>query len=59
YAPATDDWMVQRMPDEARTLIMASEDLYYRVQRMSSHIYTDVENQPEPHRMIEQLRRSF
>ncbi|MEQ1550792.1 DUF1465 family protein [Sphingorhabdus sp.] len=59
YAPATDDWMVQRMPDEARTLIMTSEDLYYRVQRMSSHIYTDQENQPEPHRLIEQLRRSF
>ena len=46
-------------PDEARTLIMTSEDLYYRVQRMSSHIYTDQENQPEPHRLIEQLRRSF
>lgn len=59
YAPATDDWMVQRMPEEARNLIMASEDLYYRVQRMSSHIYAEQENMPMPHRMIEQLRQNF
>ena len=59
YAPATDDWMVCRMPEEARALIVASEDLYYRVQRMSSHIYTEQENLPEPHRMIEQLHQSF
>ena len=39
YAPATDDWMVGRMPDEARLLITASEDLYYRVQRVSSNVY--------------------
>ena len=59
YAPATDDWMVQRMPEEARNLIMASEDLYYRVQRMSSHIYAEQGNMPMPHRMIEQLRQNF
>lgn len=59
YAPATDDWMVQRMPEEARNLIMASEDLYYRVQRISSHIYAEQENTPMPHRMIERLRQNF
>lgn len=59
YAPATDDWMVQRMPDEARNLIFASEDLYYRVQRISSNIHTEPANAPEPHKMIEQIRRAF
>lgn len=59
YAPATDDWMVQRMPETARSLIMASEDLYYRVQRMSSHIGLEQDNPPEPLRMIEQLRQAF
>lgn len=59
YAPATDDWMVERMPDEARNLIIASEDLYYRVQRISSHIYAEPANAPEPHKMIEQIRRAF
>ncbi len=59
YAPATDDWMVCRMPEEARTLILASEDLYFRVQRMSSHLHTELDSEPEPHRMIEQLRQAF
>lgn len=59
YAPATDDWMVQRMPEQARTLIMASEDIYYRVQRICSHIGAEQDMPPEPHRMIEQLRQAF
>jgi regulator of CtrA degradation len=59
YAPATDDWMVCRMPQEARMLIMASEDLYYRVQRISTHVSNDMDELPEPHRMIEQLRQAF
>jgi regulator of CtrA degradation len=48
YAPATDDWMVDRMPEEAQTLIAASEDLYYRVQRMSSNVYSNPEFVPAP-----------
>jgi regulator of CtrA degradation len=59
YAPASDDWMVCRMPEEARTLILASEDLYYRVQRMSTHVGSEADEVPEPHRMIEQLRQAF
>jgi regulator of CtrA degradation len=59
YAPATDDWMVGRMPDEARLLITASEDLYYRVQRVSSNVYNLNEEAPAPHRMIERLRQAF
>ena len=59
YAPATDDWMVGRMPDEARLLITASEDLYYRVQRVSSNVYSANEDVPAPHRMIEKLRQAF
>jgi regulator of CtrA degradation len=59
YAPATDDWMVARMPGEARSLILASEDLYYRVQRIGTHMRAEADELPEPHRMIEQIRRAF
>jgi regulator of CtrA degradation len=59
YAPASDDWMVCRMPEEARTLILASEDLYYRVQRLGTQIDEQVDEPPVPHRMIEQLRQAF
>ncbi|MGL5837838.1 MAG: DUF1465 family protein [Sphingorhabdus sp.] len=59
YAPATDDWMVCRMPQDARLLILASEDLYYRVQRLSAHVGSKAEEVPEPHRMIEQLKKAF
>lgn len=59
YAPATDGWMVDRMPDVARSLILASEDLYYRVQRISAHVGNDAVHPPVPHRMIEQLRQAF
>lgn len=59
YAPATDDWMVQRMPEEARVLIGASEELYYRVQRLSSHVAGPPEAVPMPHRMMERIRQSL
>jgi regulator of CtrA degradation len=59
YAPATDDLMVFRMPEEAQLLITASEDLYYRVQRVSSNVYSSSEDIPAPHRMIEKLRQAF
>lgn len=59
YAPATDGWMVDRMPEVARSLILASEDLYYRVQRISSHVGSDATEPPAPHRMIEQIRQAF
>lgn len=59
YAPAADRWMVDQMPHEAQLLILASEDLYYRVQRISSHLETDIDDAPEPHKLIEKLRRAF
>ncbi|MFM2256679.1 MAG: hypothetical protein RIQ28_526, partial [Pseudomonadota bacterium] len=55
----TDGWMVDRMPEVARSLILASEDLYYRVQRISSHVGSDATDPPAPHRMIEQIRQAF
>ncbi len=59
YAPASDDWMVCRMPEEARVLILASEDLYYRVQRIGALVHATSDQLPEPHRMIDRLRRAF
>jgi regulator of CtrA degradation len=59
YAPASDSWMVDRMPEEAQEMIAASEDLYYRVQRVSSNVYSKPDIVPATHKMIEQLRQAF
>ena len=49
YAPSSDTYQVERFPDEARTLIAASEDLYYRLQRFNGKMRTVVTDVPEPH----------
>lgn len=59
YSPASDGYQVGRFPSEAQALIAASEDLYFRLQRMSTKILNDAPAVPEPHAMIERLRASF
>jgi regulator of CtrA degradation len=59
YAPATDSYWVDELPAEARALILASEDLYYRVQRISQSVTRVLEEVPAPLAMIEQLRAAF
>lgn len=59
YAPATDTYWVDDLPEEARSLILASEDLYYRVQRVSQSVVSEAEAVPEPLAMIERLRAAF
>jgi regulator of CtrA degradation len=59
YAPATDSYWVDDLPAEARALILASEDLYYRVQRVSQSVVREPEEVPEPLVMIERLRAAF
>jgi regulator of CtrA degradation len=59
YAPASDPYQVDRFPDEARSLIAASEDLYFRLQRFNGKMRTVATDVPEPHNMIERLRASF
>ncbi len=59
YAPATDDQWIERLPDEAQVLISASEDLYYRVQRVAEDMARPANDSPEPLAMIERLRQAF
>jgi regulator of CtrA degradation len=59
YAPATDSFWVDDLPAEARALILASEDLYYRVQRVSQSVVREPEEIPAPLAMIERLRAAF
>lgn len=59
YSPASDSFQVERFPEEARTLITASEDLYFRLQRLSQKMRSAEMPVPEPLAMIERLRASF
>lgn len=59
YAPASDGFQVGRFPEEAQTLIAASEDLYFRLQRFSSKMRAQAGDVPEPHNMVERIRASF
>lgn len=59
YAPASDDFQVSRFNDEARSLIAASEDLYFRLQRISNKVRLEAGPVPEPHAMIARIRASF
>jgi regulator of CtrA degradation len=59
YAPATDTYWLNELPIEACTLILASEDLYYRVHRISESIMRAPTALPEPLVMIERIRAAF
>jgi regulator of CtrA degradation len=59
YAPATDSIWLGELPDEARSLILASEDLYYRVQRVSEGMMRAAADMPAPLAMIERIRAAF
>ena len=59
YSPASDGFQVQRFPEEAQALVVASEDLYFRLQRISEKMRSMTAPVPEPLAMIERLRASF
>ena len=59
YAPASDGYQLPRFPEQARELIAASEDLYYRLQRISSRVQSTTVPIPASHEMVERLRASF
>lgn len=59
YAPASDDMMMPRFPEEARELIAASEDLYFRLSRISSALRYADHRPPVPHGLVERLRQAF
>jgi regulator of CtrA degradation len=59
YAPASDGFQVERFPVEAQSLIAASEDLYFRLQRLSGKMRDQSAIMSEPLAMIERIRASF
>ena len=59
YAPATDDFQLERFPQEARELIAASEDLYFRLSRISTAMRYTNDTAPAPHMMVERIRQAF
>ena len=59
YAPATDDHQMHRFPSEAQELIAASEDLYFRIARISSAMRYTQPYAPTPHAMVERIRQAF
>lgn len=59
YAPATDDYQLARFPQEARELISASEDLYFRLSRISTAMRYITNAAPASHKMIERIREAF
>jgi regulator of CtrA degradation len=59
YAPATDSYWVDDLPAEARAIILSSEDLYYRVQRVSESVQREADDIPAPLAMIERIRAAF
>lgn len=59
YAPASDGYQVERFPQEAQSLIAASEDLYFRLQRFNGKMRDQKVAIPEPLAMMERIRASF
>jgi regulator of CtrA degradation len=59
YSPASDGLQTARFPEEAQALIAASEDLYYRLQRMNQKMRALSAAPSEPHAMMERIRASF
>lgn len=59
YAPATDQLIVDRFPEEARQIIMASEELFQRLQRLSARLQQQMEAESAVQDMFRRLQSSF
>ncbi|MFC4293431.1 DUF1465 family protein [Sphingorhabdus arenilitoris] len=59
YAPASDDILAQRFPEEAQEIIQASEDLYFRIQRLNARLREQQSELPEPVRLREKILQAF
>ena len=59
YAPATDQPMVDRFPHEARQIVMASEELFQRLQRLSAKLEQEAEAESAVQDMLRRLQSSF
>ncbi len=59
YTPATDQPMVDRFPQEARQIIIASEELFLRLQRLSARLQREMEADSAVQDMFRRLQSSF
>jgi regulator of CtrA degradation len=59
YAPASDDFNLPNFPEEAQILIGASEDLYYRLQRIDNRMRKRQFAHPVPHTLVDRIRAAF
>jgi len=58
-APFTDKALVNRFPVEARQIILASEELFQRLQRLSARMGDDSEAESAVQDMFRRLQSSF
>jgi regulator of CtrA degradation len=58
-APATDRPMVDRFPVEARQIVMASEELFQRLQRLSARMEQEMEAESAVQDMFRRLQSAF
>ena len=58
-APVTDQSLVNRFPAEARQIIMASEELFQRLQRLSARMDREMEAESAVQDMFRRLQSSF
>lgn len=59
YAAASDGPMVDLFPADAQRIINASEELFQRLQRMSSRLEQQTDEHPVVHDMLARLESSF
>jgi regulator of CtrA degradation len=59
YAPASDDFSLPHFPEEAQAIIGASEDLYYRLQRIDNRMRKQQFSHPVPHDLVNRIRAAF
>ena len=59
YAPATDQQMVDRFPEEARQIVMASEELFRRLERIAAQLQEEMEDESAVQDMFRRLQNSF
>ncbi len=57
--PATDQQTVDRFPEEARQIIIASEELFQRLQRLSIRMEQEQEAESAVQNMFRRLESSF
>ena len=58
-SPVTDHSMADRFPEEARQIVLASEELFQRLQRLSMNMEREMEAESAVQDMFRRLKSSF